>query len=93
MPRRTKDLGHVMGLEALFLHQVDCHGNDGDCHDGEEVEADLTGDQAADLVNDQRSEMCIRDRLNNAVFILRVGVLGYVEDTGKIALTKIVIFP
>ena len=32
-------------------------------------------------------------QLNNAVFILRVGVLGYVEDTGKIALTKIVIFP
>lgn len=32
-------------------------------------------------------------QFNNAVFILRVGVLGYVEDTGKIALTKIVIFP
>lgn len=43
-------------------------------------------------------EVCQLDQpfcgqLNNSVFMLRVGVLGYVEDTGKIALTKIVIFP
>ena len=35
--------------------QVDREGDNSDSNDGEEVEANLTGDQAADLVNDQRS--------------------------------------
>ena len=34
-------------------HQVQECGKNHDCHDGEEVEANLTGDQAADLVHDQ----------------------------------------
>ena len=33
-------------------HQVQECGKNHDCHDGEEVEANLTGDQATDLVHD-----------------------------------------
>ena len=34
-------------------HQVQECGKNHDCHDGEEVEANLTGDQTTDLVHDQ----------------------------------------
>ena len=47
----------------------------------------------ADIVKIRQLHQYVNGVVQNADLILRVGVLGYVEDTGKIALTKIVIFP